>query len=98
MVARMKVAVCATNKHRSQSATAQSGLRAMPTWLREILVSVAVAAITLWTFAIAIAVGVLVSINIGGRSWLVGATIAVGFLLFVVLPLLWWVMRSVRRP
>jgi hypothetical protein len=72
-------------------------LRAMSTWLREILVSLTVAAITLLTFAIAVAVGVLVSIDIGGRNWLVGASVALGFLVCLAGPLL-WVMKRMRRP
>ena len=51
----------------------------MPTWLRETLVSISIAAITLSTFAVAIAVGVLISITIGSGSWWVGATTAVLF-------------------
>lgn len=72
-------------------------LRAMSTWLREILVSLLLAAITLLTFAIAVAVGVLVSINVGGRSWFVGASVALGFLICLAGPLV-WIMKRMRRP
>jgi hypothetical protein len=71
--------------------------RVMRSWLREILVSLSVAVITLSTFAVAIAVGLLVSIEIDSSSWWVGATASIAFLLFVVLPLrLWWVMKNAR--
>ena len=67
--------------------------------LREILLSVSAAAITLLTFAAAIAVGAVISIEIAGGSWWVGAAASGAFLLFVVLPLrLWWVMKNARRP
>ena len=72
-------------------------LRAMSNWLREIIVSLAVAAITLLIFAIAVAVGVLVLIDIGGRSWFVGALVALGFLLSIAGPVL-WVMKRISRP
>jgi hypothetical protein len=63
----------------------------MPTWLREILVSVGVAARTITVFAVAVAFGVFVAIKIGeGNPW-IAAVAAVGVLLFVVLPVrLWW--------
>jgi hypothetical protein len=71
----------------------------MPAWLREIFVSLSIAAITLLAFALAIAVGLLVSSVISNGSWWVSATAAVAFLLLVLLPLrLWWVMRTARRP
>ena len=69
----------------------------MSNWLREILVSLSVALITLSLFAVAIAVGLFVAIEIDGGSWWVGATASIAFLLFVVLPLrLWWVMKNAR--
>jgi hypothetical protein len=63
----------------------------MPTWLREILVSVGVAARTITVFAVAVAFGVFVAIKIGeGNPW-IAAVAAVCVLLFVVLPMrLWW--------
>jgi len=69
----------------------------MPKWLREILVSVGVAARTITVFAVAVAFGVFVAIKIGeGNPW-VAAAAAAGFLLFVVLPVrLWWLMRRSR--
>ena len=71
----------------------------MPTWLRETLVSISIAAITLSTFAVAIAVGVLISTTMSSGSWWVGATTAVAFLVLVALPLrLWWVMKKSRQP
>jgi hypothetical protein len=66
--------------------------------LREILISLCVAGITLSIFAVAIAVGLLASIAIDSGGWLVGATVSIAFLLVVVLPLrLWWVTRNARK-
>jgi len=69
----------------------------LPTWLREILVSIGVAARTITVFAAAVAFGILVAIKFGeGNPW-IGAAAAVGVLLFVVLPVrLWWLMRRSR--
>jgi len=69
----------------------------LPTWLREILVSVGVAARTISVFAAAVAFGILVAIKIGeGNPWIAAAA-AVGVLLFVVLPMrLWWLMSRSR--
>jgi hypothetical protein len=63
----------------------------LPTWLREILVSVCIAARTITVFAAAVAFGILVAIKIGeGNPWIAAAA-TVGVLLFVVLPVrLWW--------
>jgi len=69
----------------------------MPKWLREILVSVGVAARTITVFAVAIAFGVFVAFSIGkGNPWVAAAT-AAGALLFAVLPVrLWWLRRRSR--
>lgn len=63
----------------------------LPTWLREILVSAAVAGRTITVFAAAVAFGILVANKIGeGNPWIAAAA-AVGVLLIVVLPMrLWW--------
>jgi membrane protein DedA with SNARE-associated domain len=69
----------------------------MPTWLREILASAAAAARTIIVFAVAIAFGVFVAIKIGDGNLWVAAAVAVGALLFVVLPArLWWLKK--RSP
>jgi hypothetical protein len=69
----------------------------LPTWLREILVSVGVAARTITVFAAAVALGILVAIKIGeGNAWIAAAA-AVSVLLFVVLPVrLWWTSKVDR--
>ena len=69
----------------------------MPKWLREILVSVSVAARPIAVFAVAVAFGIFVAIKIGeGNPWIAAAA-AFGVLLFVVLPVrLWWIMRRSR--
>jgi hypothetical protein len=69
-----------------------------PTWLREILVSVGVAARTITVFGAAVVLGILVAIKIGeGNPWIAAAA-AVGVLLFVVLPVrLWWLTSRVDR-
>jgi hypothetical protein len=69
----------------------------LPAGLREILVSVGIAARTMTVFAVAVAFGVLVAIKIGeGNPWIAAAA-AVGVLLFVVLPVrLWWIGSRVR--
>jgi hypothetical protein len=70
----------------------------MPNWLREILISASVALVTLTAFALAISFGVFVSISIGDASPWLGVVAAIGFLLFVVLPIrLWWVLNRARR-
>lgn len=73
------------------------GSPAVPTWLGEVLVSVAVAARTIAVFAVAVAFGILVAIKIGeGNPWIAAAA-AAGLLLFVVLPVrLWWSIDSSR--
>jgi hypothetical protein len=70
----------------------------LPRWLREILVSVGVAARTITVFAAAVALGILVAIKIGeGNPWIAAAA-AVSVLLFVVLPVrLWWPTSRVDR-
>jgi hypothetical protein len=70
---------------------------ALPTWLGEILVSVAVAARTIAVFATAVAFGILVAIKIGeGNPWIAAAA-ALGLLIFVVLPVrLWWSISNSR--
>ena len=66
----------------------------MPKWVREILVSVGVAARTIAVFAAAVAFGILVAIKFGGGNPWVAAGAAGGILLFVVLPVrLWWLRR-----
>jgi len=69
----------------------------LPTWLGEILISLAVAARTIAVFAAAVAFGIFVAIKIGeGNPWIAAAA-AIGVLLFVVLPVrLWWLMSSSR--
>lgn len=70
---------------------------ALPTWLREILVSVTVAARTIAVFGAAVTFGILVATKIGeGNPWIAAAA-ALGLLLFVVLPVrLWWSISSSR--
>jgi hypothetical protein len=69
----------------------------MPTWLREILVSAAVAARTITVFAAAVVFGVFVASKFGEGNLWVAAAAAVGALLFVVLPVrLWWLRRRSR--
>jgi len=69
----------------------------LPTWLREILVSVGIAARTITVFAVAVAFGVFVAIEIGGGNPWIAAAAAVGVLLFVVLPVrLWWLPSRSR--
>jgi hypothetical protein len=71
----------------------------MPKWLREILVSVGVAAITLVIFAVAIVFGVVVASQLADGSFWVGVAATLGFLILVVLPLrLLWVVRRSRKP
>jgi hypothetical protein len=67
-------------------------------WLREILVNVGVAAITLAIFAVALVFGVVVAQLADGNLWVcVAATL--GFLILIVLPLrLLWVARTSRKP
>jgi hypothetical protein len=63
----------------------------MPTWLREILLSLAVAARTITVFAVAVGFGIFVAITIGEGNLWVAAAASLGALLFVVLPVrLWW--------
>ena len=65
----------------------------LPTWLAEILVSAGVGAV----FATAVAFGILVAIKIGEGSPWIAAAVAVGLLLFVVLPVrLWWLINNSR--
>jgi hypothetical protein len=69
----------------------------MAKWLREIFVSLGVAAITLVVFAMAIGFGVVVAIKLTNGSFWVGAAAAFGFLILVVLPLrLLWVTGRQR--
>jgi hypothetical protein len=69
----------------------------MPTWLREILVSAAVAARTITVFAAAVVFGVFVASKFREGNLWVAAAAAVGALLFVVLPVrLWWLRKRSR--
>jgi hypothetical protein len=71
----------------------------MPKWLREILVSLGVAAITLLAFAVAISFGIVVAIKLANGSFWIGAAAALCFLMLVVLPLrLLWVIKKSRKP
>ena len=73
------------------------GVKLMPEWLREILVSLSVATVTTMVLVATIAFGVFVAIKIGDGRPMVAVVAAVGFLLFVVLPLrLWLTMRRSR--
>lgn len=65
----------------------------LPTWLAEILVSAGVGVV----FATAVAFGILVAIKIGEGSPWIAAAVAVGFLLFVVLPVRLWGLISNSR-
>ena len=69
----------------------------MPNWLRELLVSVGVAARTMAVFAVAVAFGVFAAIKFSeGNPW-VAAAIAAGILVLVVLPLrLRWLRKRSR--
>jgi hypothetical protein len=68
-----------------------------PKWLREILLSVGIAARAITVFAAAVAFGVLVVIKVGEDNLWIAAAIAAGVLLLVVLPVrLWWVARRSR--
>jgi len=80
-----------------RSLTPLLGGSGLPTWLREILVSAAVAARTIAVFAAAVAFGILVAIKIGeGNPW-VAAAAAAALLLIVVLPVrLWWSIGNWR--
>jgi uncharacterized membrane protein YqjE len=70
----------------------------MPSWLREILVSLGIAARAVFVFAVAVAFGILVSLKVGDENPWIGAAAAIGLLLVIVLPFrLWWVGRS-RKP
>jgi hypothetical protein len=70
----------------------------MPEWLREILISLSVAAVTATVTLVTIVFGFFVAIEIGDSRPLVGAIAAVAFLLFVVVPLrLWWIMWRDRQ-
>jgi hypothetical protein len=73
------------------------GRPTVPTWLGEVLVSLAVAARTIAVFAVAVAFGIFVAVKIGqGNPWIAAAA-AAGLLLFVVLPVrLWWSIGSSR--
>lgn len=73
------------------------GSLTLPSWLREILVSVGVAARTITVFAAAVAFGILVAIKFGeGNPWIAAVT-AVGVLLFVILPVRLWCLGSRGR-
>ena len=69
----------------------------LPTWLREILVSVGIAARTITVFAAAVGFGILIAIEVGeGNPW-IAASAAVGVLLFIVLlARLWWMSSRGR--
>ena len=70
----------------------------MPIWLRESLARLGVAAITLFIWAFAMALGTIVAVEIGEGGFWIGVTVAVCFLVFIVLPLrLWWVTKNAPR-
>jgi hypothetical protein len=74
------------------------GNSTLPTWLREILASVGIAARAITVFAAAVAFGILVAVKIGeGNPW-VAAAAAVSVLLFVVLPVRLWLSSRVPQP
>lgn len=70
---------------------ASSRRKRMLDWIREIAVSVAIATRTTAVFALAIGFGLFVAIKLAqGNPW-IAAGAAIGFLLFIVLPVrLWW--------
>jgi hypothetical protein len=75
----------------SNAEPASSGDKRIPDQIREIAVSVAIAIRTTAVFALAIGFGLFVAIKLAqGNPW-IGAGAAIGFLLFIVLPVrLWW--------
>jgi len=78
------------------SFTPLTGSLALPTWLREILLSVGIAARAIGVFAAAVAFGILVAIRIDAGNLWIAAAIAAGLLLFVILPIRLW-LTSIPR-
>jgi hypothetical protein len=74
-----------------------SGRKQIPDSIREIAVSIAIAIRTITVFALAIGFGLLLAMKFGhGNPW-IAAGAAVGFLLFVVLPIrLWWTVARTQ--
>lgn len=66
----------------------------MPKWLRDVFVDLGAVVATAAIFMAAFVFGLLVAVKLGSNQPWTGILAAVGFLVFVAVPLrLWWVLR-----